>query len=152
MNCTGSNFRTYMVRSWGVRILRVNMVYYGSISNQPKNGYPHKFSNFCTTTHLVGTHHKCLDYTLFGWKRTLPGAIEHWPTFTHYENMPIVIISPGALLQVSLCRVHCPSVRPSVVRRSSLTFHVFDISSWTVSWIEVKLSGRLCGNMEIHNC
>ena len=23
MNCTGSNFRTYMVRSWGVRILRL---------------------------------------------------------------------------------------------------------------------------------
>ena len=26
VNCTGSNFRTYMVRSWGVRILRVNTV------------------------------------------------------------------------------------------------------------------------------
>ena len=27
MNCTGSTFRTYMVRRWGVRILRVNMVH-----------------------------------------------------------------------------------------------------------------------------
>ena len=27
VNCTGSNFKTYMVRSWGVRILRVNTVY-----------------------------------------------------------------------------------------------------------------------------
>ena len=26
VNCTGSNFRTYMVRSWGVRILWVNTV------------------------------------------------------------------------------------------------------------------------------
>ena len=28
VNCTGSNFRTYMVRSWSVRILRVNTVFF----------------------------------------------------------------------------------------------------------------------------
>ena len=28
MNCTGSNFRTYMLRCWDVRILRVNTVHY----------------------------------------------------------------------------------------------------------------------------
>ena len=52
------------------------------------------------------------------------------------------------LLQVSLCRGVLSVVRPSVVR-PSLTFHVFDISSWTVSRIEVKLNGRHFGSMEI---
>ena len=33
-----------------------------------------------------------------------------------------------------------------------LAFHVFDISSRTMSWIELNLSGRHCGNMEIQNC
>ena len=46
----------------------------------------------------------------------------------------------------------CPlSVRPSVVRRPSvhpaLAFSIFDISSRTISWIELKLSVRHCGNM-----
>ena len=39
----------------------------------------------------------------------------------------------------------------SVVRFPSLAFHIFDISSRTISWIELKLSGRHCGNMEIQN-
>ena len=39
-----------------------------------------------------------------------------------------------------------------VVCRPSLAFHIFDISSRTISWIELKLSRRHCGNMEIQNC
>ena len=57
----------------------------------------------------------------------------------------LLISSPRALLQVNLCRGLL-----SVVR-SSLAFHIFDISR-TISWIELKLSGRHCGNMEIQNC
>ena len=37
VNCTGSNFRTYMVRSWGVQIRRVNRYFYINIDlNQPE--------------------------------------------------------------------------------------------------------------------
>ena len=39
-----------------------------------------------------------------------------------------------------------------VVRRKSLAFRIFDISSRTISLIELKLSGKHCGNMEIQNC
>ena len=39
-----------------------------------------------------------------------------------------------------------------VVRRPLLAFHTFDISSRTISWIELKHSGTHCGNMEIQNC
>ena len=39
-----------------------------------------------------------------------------------------------------------------VVSRPSLAFHIFDVSSRTISWIELKLSGRHCGDMEIQNC
>ena len=34
----------------------------------------------------------------------------------------------------------------AVVRRPSLAFHIFEISSRTLSWIELKLSGRHCGS------
>ena len=45
----------------------------------------------------------------------------------------------------------CPlSVRLSFSQ--SLALHIFDVSSRTISWIELKLSGRHCGNMEIQNC
>ena len=44
--------------------------------------------------------------------------------------------------------VRCPL---SVVPRS-LAFHFFDISSRTISWIELKLRGCHCGNMKIQNC
>ena len=37
----------------------------------------------------------------------------------------------------------------SVVRRPSLAFHIFDISSRTISCIDLKLSWRHRGNMEI---
>ena len=47
----------------------------------------------------------------------------------------------------------CPSsIHLSFVIHLSLPFHIFDISSRTISWIELKLSGRHCGNMEIQNC
>ena len=38
---------------------------------------------------------------------------------------------------------------PSSVRRPSLAFHIFDISSRTISWVKLKLRGKHCGNMEI---
>ena len=71
--------------------------------------------------------------------------------------MVAAISSPGAVLQVSLYRGCCPSS----VRRPSLAFHIFDISSRFISWIELKLSvcvwgvgggGGHCGNTEIQNC
>ena len=40
------------------------------------------------------------------------------------------------------------SVSPSVVRLL-LAFHIFDISSRSVHWIELKLNGRHGCNMEI---
>ena len=58
----------------------------------------------------------------------------------------IIISSPGTLLQVSLCHGQL-----SVVCCSLLAFHIFDISR-TKSWIELKLSGRHCANIEIQNC
>ena len=61
------------------------------------------------------------------------------------------VSSPGALLQVSLCHGLLSVVYPSSVR-PLLTFHIFDISSRAISWIELKLSGSHCGNMEIQNC
>ena len=74
--------------------------------------------------------------------------LEAMPESFYVDVMFIIISSPGALpwRVVRRLSVVCPSVRPS------LTFHVFDISSWAVSQIEVKLSGRHCGNMEIQNC
>ena len=54
-----------------------------------------------------------------------------------------IFSSPGALLQVSLCSGLLSVIRPS------LAFHIFDISSRTISWIKLKLSRRHCGNMEI---
>ena len=52
-------------------------------------------------------------------------------------------LAPGQLMQWPV--VHHPSVR------LPLAFHIFDISR-TISWIELKLSRRHCGNMEIQNC
>ena len=46
----------------------------------------------------------------------------------------------------------CPVVRRMSVTHLSLTFHIFYISSRAVSWIELKLSERHFGNMEIQNC
>ena len=37
--------------------------------------------------------------------------------------------------------------KQSSLRRPSLAFHIFDISSRTISWIEVKLSRRHCSNI-----
>ena len=54
-------------------------------------------------------------------------------------------------LQVSLCNGLFSVVRP-LSFRPSLAFHVFNISSRTISWIELKLSRRHCSNMEIQNC
>ena len=54
--------------------------------------------------------------------------------------MVAAISSPGAVLQVSLYRGCCPSS----VRRPSLAFHIFDISSRFISWIELKLSVCVC--------
>ena len=65
--------------------------------------------------------------------------------FTQHAKRLTFISSPGALLQVTYAMTCCPSVRPS------LAFHIFDISSRTISWIELKLKGRHCGNMEIQN-
>ena len=45
-----------------------------------------------------------------------------------------------------------PVVRPASVRRPSLAFPIFDISPRTINWIELKLSGRHCGDMEVQNC
>ena len=52
--------------------------------------------------------------------------------------MPI-ISSPGALLQVSLCHGLLSVVPLTSVICSSLPFHIFDISSRTISWSELKL-------------
>ena len=41
---------------------------------------------------------------------------------------------------------------PWPVVRPSLAFHIFDISSRIISWIELKLNGMYCGNMEIQHC
>ena len=62
-----------------------------------------------------------------------------------------IFSSPGALLQVSLCHGLLSVIRPSV-RHPALAFHIFNISSRTISWIELKLNGRHCDNMEIPNC
>ena len=58
------------------------------------------------------------------------------------------------LAHLELCSrsVYAPACCPSSVRHQSLAFHIFDISSRTISWIEMKLSGRHCDNMEIQNC
>ena len=45
-----------------------------------------------------------------------------------------------------------PVVRHPSVVSPLLAFHIFDISSRSISWIELKLSGWHCGNMEIQNC
>ena len=67
-------------------------------------------------------------------------------------SLGVFISSPGALLQVSYAKACClSSVSPSVVRLL-LAFHIFDISSRSVHWIELKLNGRHCCNMEIQNC
>ena len=41
---------------------------------------------------------------------------------------------------------------PFSVRHPLLAFHICDISSRTISWIEQKLSERHCGDIEIQNC
>ena len=46
--------------------------------------------------------------------------------------------APGQLMQWPVIR------RPSVV-----SFHIFDNSSRTISWIEKKLSRRHCGDLEL---
>ena len=62
-----------------------------------------------------------------------------------------IFSSPGALLQVSLFHGMLSYVRLFIFS-PSLAFHIFNISSRTISWIEPKLSGRHCGNMESQNC
>ena len=58
----------------------------------------------------------------------------------------VIVSWHGAVLQVSSCHGLLSVIRPS------LAFHIFDISSRTLSWIELKLSGRHCGNIVIQNC
>ena len=55
----------------------------------------------------------------------------HFCLLAHLELMPWPVV--------------CCPVRPL------LAFHIFDISSGTISWIELKLSGRHYGNMEFQN-
>ena len=76
----------------------------------------------------------CLFFVFF--------VIAHRRALIMICSVSCLISSPG----VSLCHGLLSVVRPS------LAFHIFDISSRTVSWIELKLSGRHCGNMEIQNC
>ena len=71
------------------------------------------------------------------------------PLYLHVNQKfyyDIYMSSPGALLQVSLCHGLLSVIRPL------LAFHIFYISSRTISWIELKLSWRHYGNMVIQNC
>ena len=52
----------------------------------------------------------------------------------------LLLSSPGACSRSAYAMACCLlSIRPS------LAFHSFDISSRTISWIELKLSRRHCG-------
>ena len=72
-------------------------------------------------------------------------------TTDHIYSLKMLVDFYLFLAHLELCSRTADAVAccPSSVRRPSLTFHVFDISSWTVSRIEVKLSGRYCGNSEL---
>ena len=59
------------------------------------------------------------------------------------QNSDIFSISSPAPGQPMPCLLY--------VVRPYLTFHIFDISSRIVSWIELKLGGRNWGYMEIQN-
>ena len=58
------------------------------------------------------------------------------------------------LAHLELCSrsAYAVACYPSSVRRPSVVNRSHFWLSWTVSRIEVKLSGRHCGNMEIQNC
>ena len=67
--------------------------------------------------------------------------------------IPILQTLIQVLVHLELCfrSVNCMSCCSLSVRHPSLAFHIFDIPSRTIDWIELKLSWMHCGNMEIQN-
>ena len=66
-----------------------------------------------------------------------------------YHSLYLSILAHLELCPVSANAIACC---PLSVCRPLLAFHILKISSRTISWIELKHSGRHCGNMEIQNC
>ena len=73
-----------------------------------------------------------------------------WLSDLHFKVFFVFFFSLLAHLELCCRSAYAVACYPNIC--PTLAFHIFHISSRTISWIELKLSWRHCDNMEIQNC